>query len=241
MVALEVGGDDGGAALGELVGDRLADAARGAGDDRDLAFEVVVHSRLPVRPPSITIGWPLVHVAPSEAAKATASDTSSTVPMRVCFIAARSPKGAPATASKPGIRRSTIAVSTNAGQMVTTRTPASRSSIAATSTHPHHAALGGAVAAEQRRAAEPGDAGHVDDHALGGGEVRRGVLDAVEDADDVDVEDQPDLVGLVLDQRLADLDAGVVDDDVEAAEALGRRAEAALRSTAASVTSTCSP
>jgi hypothetical protein len=32
--------DDGGPVLGELAGDRLADPAARAGDDRDLAFEV---------------------------------------------------------------------------------------------------------------------------------------------------------------------------------------------------------
>ena len=54
------------------------------------------------------------------------------------------------------------------------------------------------------------------------------VLDAERRAEEVDVEHLADLVGLDLGEQAGDLDAGVVDQDVEAAEVLDRLADGLL-------------
>ena len=88
------------------------------------------------------------------------------------------------------------------------------------------------------------DRGDVDDRAAVAGRAAgphgaEAVLDAERGAEDVDLEHLADVVGVEVDDQAGDLDAGVVDQDVEPAE-LGRRCAATAASQlASSVTSRC--
>ena len=230
LAAVAAGGNEGDVVLAEVLADQPAGVAGGAVDDDWLA---VAHAHIPI-PPSTGRPTPLMKREASEARKTTASAMSSTAPSRPDGVElddrADGLLGRPEQADlghvvgQPRAHRGGDQAGVDAvdADAVAELAGLHRGHAG----EPVDAGLGGGVDRDAGEGDRGGDRRDVDDHTAlagrtAGAHGAERVLETERGAEQVDVELLADGVRVEVDDQAGDLDAGVVDQDVEAAELSG--------------------